>query len=91
MTYLCVVDMFSCMRTTIDIDDRLLALAKKKALADGTTLRAVVESALRLALYPPKKGSTSFQLKWKTVRGKRLPGVDPSDRDSLYEKMEGRG
>lgn len=83
--------MLLCMRTTLDIDDRLLTLAKEKAMAEGTTLRAVVESALRLALQPPGKGSAPFRLKWKTVRGKPLPGVDPSDRDALYEKMEGRG
>lgn len=78
------------MRTTIDIDDRLLALAKKRALDNGTTLRNVIESALRRALMEPKKAPGRFRLEWKTVRGKRLPGVDISDRDALYERMEGR-
>ena len=36
LTYLCVLDMILCMRTTIDIDDKILALAKKQALEKGT-------------------------------------------------------
>jgi hypothetical protein len=78
------------MRTTIDIDDKLLALAKKQALDKGTSLRYVIESALRMALMKPKKAPSRFRLKWKTVRGNPLPGVDISDRDALYERMESR-
>lgn len=78
------------MRTTIDIDDRLLALAKKRALEKGTSLRNVIESALRRVLTESKRTPDRFRLQWKTVRGKRLPGIDISDRDALYEKMEGR-
>ncbi len=78
------------MRTTIDIDDRLLALAKKQAVEKGTSLRKVIESALRRALLQPEKGPARFRLEWKTVRGKRAPRVDISDRDALYERMEGR-
>lgn len=78
------------MRTTIDIDDRLLALARKRALEKGTSLRNVVESALRRVLMESKKTPGRFRLKWKSVRGRRLPGVDISDRDALYQRMEGR-
>jgi len=78
------------MRTTIDIDDRLLALAKRRAMEKRTSLRKVVESALRRALLEPGKAPARFRLEWKTVRGNRIPGVDISDRDALYERMEGR-
>lgn len=78
------------MRTTVDIDDKLLALAKKRALEKGTSLRDVIESALRRTLMESKKAPSRFRLKWNTVRGKRLPGIDISDRDALYEKMESR-
>lgn len=78
------------MRTTIDIDDRLLALAKKRAIERRTSLKVVIESALRRALMESEKETGRFRLAWKTVRGKRTPGVDISDRDALYEKMEGR-
>ncbi len=79
-----------CMRTTIDIEDKLLALAKKYAVDKKTTLKAVIESALRKSLLESSRSDRPFHLMWKTVRGKRLPGVDISDRDSLYEKMESR-
>ena len=82
--------MYLCMRTTIDIDDNLLSLAKKKAVENRTTLKGVVESALRQSLIHSTKPKTKYRLKWKTVRGKMLPGVDISDRDYLYERMEGR-
>lgn len=78
------------MRTTIDIDDRLLAKAKRHALEKGTTLRKIIETALRRTLTESEKAPTQFRLQWKTVRGKRIPGVDISDRDALYERMEGR-
>lgn len=38
------------MRTTVAIDDELLAAAKRRARARGTTLGAVVEAALRREL-----------------------------------------
>jgi hypothetical protein len=79
------------MRTSFDIEDRLLTLARKQALEKGTSLKEVVESSLRQALLPPASTRTEFHLRWKTVRGKRIPALDLSDRDHLYEKMEGRG
>ena len=78
------------MRTTIDIDDNLFLLAKKKAIENRTTLKGVVESALRKSLIHSAKPKIEYRLKWKTVRGKAIPSVDISDRDSLYERMEGR-
>lgn len=78
------------MRTTIEIDDRLLAMAKRRALQNRTSLREVIESALRRSLMESGKRSERFRLEWKTVRGKCLPGVDISDRDALYERMQGR-
>lgn len=78
------------MRTTIEIDDRLLALAKKRAIEKRTSLKQIIESALRGALMESEKPPVRFRLKWRTVRGKRIPGVDISDRDALHERMEGR-
>ena len=36
-----------CMRTTIELDDKVLAEAKRVAIASGRSLAAVVEDALR--------------------------------------------
>ena len=38
------------MKTTVDIDDDLLKAAKKRAIDEGTTLRALLERGLRREL-----------------------------------------
>ena len=42
--------MLLCVRTTIDLPDALLSQARQQALAEGTTLRALVAEALRARL-----------------------------------------
>jgi len=79
------------MRTTLDVEDRLLRDAKRRAAEDGRTLTAVVEAALRQYLAPAPRPRSRFHLRLLTKKGRLLPGVDLTDRDSLYERMEGRG
>ncbi len=72
----------------MDIADRLLLDAKKRAAEEGTTLRAVLEEALRAWLAgPPPAGA--WQFRWRTERGRLLPGVDLDDRGSLLEATGG--
>ena len=78
------------MRTTIDIDDRLLAAARRRAAENGMTLTAFVEHSLAACLARRPAAAKSYRLAWKTTRGRTLPGVDPTDRDRLFEQMEGR-
>lgn len=78
------------MRTTLDIDDRLLDAARRRAVEKGTTLTAFVEHALAASLAQRTPSDTPYRLEWKTHRGRTLPGVDVSDRDRLFERMEGR-
>ncbi len=78
---------FDRMKTTLNLDDELIRRGKRLAAERGTTLTALVESALRTELAgtaprPP------FVLHLPTVRGDRLPTSDPSDRDALYDLME---
>jgi Arc/MetJ family transcription regulator len=77
------------MRTTIEITDELLRRAKKRAAEQGTALRHVVEAALRFYL---TKGSrrTGYKLRWRTEKGRLLPGVRLDDRDALFDLMDGR-
>lgn len=75
------------MKTTLNLDDRLLREAKKRAAEEGRTLTSVVEEALRrsLAQEPP---SEPFRFRPVTVRGTRPPAVDLDDHDALLEFME---
>ena len=77
------------MRTTISIDEHLLAEAKEVAARSGRTLDAVVEDALRAALSrrgdPPSESRPDLPV----FRGARLcPGVDLDDNAGLLDLME---
>lgn len=77
------------MRTTIKIDDRLLAEAKTRAADSGRTLNAVVEDALREAF--ARRAATPRQPRptLPVFRGSRLvPGVDLDDSAALLDLME---
>jgi len=78
------------MRTTVRIDDRLLAEAKIQAANSGRTLNAIIEDALRGALAQRQRGDNRRTVDLPTFRGSRLlPGVDLDDSAALLERMEG--
>jgi hypothetical protein len=75
------------MKTTLNIDDTVMADLKREAARQGRTMSEMVETALRLLLRSrPKRGNLpelpTFQ------GGSEL--VDIADRDALYQAMEGR-
>lgn len=79
------------MKTTIEIDDRLLARAKRHAAARGVTLRTVVEEALRARLMPrPEARTPPYRFTPPTVRGTQPPAVDAADRTRLYDLLDDR-
>jgi len=78
------------MRTTLNFADALLRRAKQRAVAEGETLTAFIEKALRAYLHPPARHGRRFRLKLLIKKGRAVPGVNWDDRDSLYERMEGR-
>jgi predicted transcriptional regulator len=77
------------MRTTIEISDELLRQLKRKAADDGTSVRQVVENALRVYL-GKQQNRKAYRLQWRTERGRLLPGVRLDDRDALFDLMDGR-
>jgi hypothetical protein len=78
------------MRTTLNLDEHLLAQAKQVAAATGRTLAQVVEDALRAAL-AARKITRAAPIRLKTVKGTgTLPGVDLDSAASLLDHMEGR-
>jgi hypothetical protein len=78
------------MRTTLDLQSGLLREAKKRAAHEGRTLTAVIQDALRQYLAPARPTGKRFRLRLLTKKGRLVAGVDLADRDSLYERMEGR-
>jgi Arc/MetJ family transcription regulator len=79
------------MRTTIRLDDDLLAQAKRAALERGTTLTAVIEDALRRAL-SPSASEARDDVELPSFRGDGLqPGVDLDDTASLLDLMDEPG
>jgi len=90
LTAACRGVMLSGMRTTIRIDDALLAELKAQAARSGRTLTAVIEDALRaeLARRADRRATPSPEL--PVSRGGRLqPGVDLDDNAALLDLMEG--
>ena len=77
------------MRTTITIDDQLLAEAKEIAARSGRTLNSVVEDALRASLARQRRDRSRPKLKLPTFAGSQLrPGVDLDDGAGLVDLME---
>ena len=77
------------MRTTIRLDDQLLAKAKKYALSRGTTFTAIVEDALREKLMERSPAKKQSAVKLKTVNGKGThAGIDLDDSSSLLDVMD---
>ena len=75
------------MKTTLNLNDRVLLRAKGRAAQEGITLTKFVEDALRAKLMTASPGPT-FKLKLRTVTGNRPPNVDISDREALYDVMD---
>lgn len=77
------------MRTTVRLDERLLAEVKKYAAESGCTLTSILEDALRETLARRRSGGKRKTVRLKTVRGEGLrPGVDLEDTASLLDHME---
>ena len=77
------------MRTTIRIDEHLLAEAKKYAAESGRTLTSVFADALREALSRRRVLSKQRRVRLRTVKGNGVqPGVNLDDTASLHELME---
>jgi hypothetical protein len=75
-------------KTTIELSDDLARKAKALAARRGTTLRALIEQALRNSLRE-ERSSTQFELQDASVGGKGLQpefvrGGWPRIRDAIY-------
>jgi hypothetical protein len=72
------------VRTTVNIDDRLLGRAKSLAVKTGRPLGEVIDDGLRLLLAQADTGRKGNAAPLPTFGGGGLqPGVDLEDKDAL--------
>ena len=77
------------MRTTIRLDENLLAEAKQRAARSGLTLTAVIEQALRESFSRRQERREQRPVKLPAWgKGWVRPGVDLDDSASLIDLME---
>ena len=74
------------MKTTLNIDDTVMARLKREAARSGRTMSELVETALRRLLSSAPEAPALPAL--PSFDGGRLL-VDVADRDALYRVMEG--
>jgi hypothetical protein len=76
------------VRTTINLDDALLAEAKQVAARTGRSLTAVVEDALRQSLHRRQPATRQAVDLPVFGEGGTRPGVDLDDSAGLLDVME---
>ena len=82
------------MKTTIEISDALLRAARRLAAERGTTLRAIVETALRRYREAASDPAAARpRLRRHSFRGRGLqPGLSETDCAAIRERAyQGRG
>ena len=70
------------MKTTVEISDALLAEAREVARREGTTLRALLDEGLRIALRQRRR--RRFTLRRVTFSGN---GLRPELRDAGWDRI----
>jgi predicted DNA-binding ribbon-helix-helix protein len=77
------------MRTTIRLDNDLLARVKQIAARRNKTLTSVIEESLLETLARQQEAQERAPVNLRTVSGKGLqPGVDLDDSAALHSVME---
>lgn len=80
------------MKRTFNFDDRLIRAARIRAAQEGETLTRLIERALRVYLQAGTGNPRHpFRANLLTKSGRQVDGVNPDDRDSLYERMDAPG
>lgn len=76
------------MKTTIELADDLMAAVRTRARERGTTMRAVIEDALRRSLteQPPP----SYHLELPVTEGRRPPSIDVDSNAEIDAYLDAR-
>jgi hypothetical protein len=77
----------------VRLDDGLLDQARREAERRGTTLTALIEQGLRLAIRPTQavERTTRVHLPVSRARSGLIAGVDLDDSAALLDEMDGVG
>jgi hypothetical protein len=87
LTHFHPIDMVSHMKTTLNIDETVMARLRRESARTGRTMSELVETALRRLLQTRSESPAIEPLpSWNS--GGAL--VDVADREALYQAMEGR-
>jgi len=76
------------MKTTVELPDALFIAVKKKAVEERTTLRVILERALRRELgnrWHPRTHPPHGPIRWVTVKGGLPEGLDVADRAAMHD------
>ena len=80
------------MRTSFDLPDHLLALARQRAVAEGTSVRALVEQGLRRVLFDaPTRAhepTAPYQVPRVQGRGGLAAGIEPTDSSQMLDAAD---
>ncbi len=79
------------VRTTIVLDEELMKRLRLLAATRGGGLSRTIADLVRAGLKREGEDQRApYRFRWRTYRGRLLPGVNIQDRDRLYDLMEGR-
>jgi hypothetical protein len=77
------------IKTTLNIDETVMAQLRQEAARQRKTMSELVEAALRLLFHCAKQSKKKKLRPLPTFHGGK-PRVDIADRNELYDFMEGR-
>jgi len=79
-------------RTTLALDEQILAKLKSKAAQEGRSMQDVANDLLRGALLRPaaQRERKGYRLRLRGWKAEIQPGIDLLDRDTLFDLMDGR-
>ena len=76
------------MRTTVTIEDALLAVAKRRATAQGLTLGQFLEQAIRHEIARDRSAPSRPDVPVHHGEGGVRPGIDVTSNRSLVEALD---
>jgi hypothetical protein len=87
LTYYHTYDMVCHMKTTLNIDDKIMQRLKEESVRQGRTMSELLESALR-SMFRSRKSAKDLPPLPTFAGG--IPRVNVANREALEDFMDGR-